>query len=254
MRHLVLPALLLCAAGCGGEGAPEQIDGQRSVAPSAEAEAQIREVKALLSRGLGEEALRRAREIQAAYPQVPDAHLLVGDALGTRGDFAAAAQEYRKAADLSLTEPVAMRLAEALRRSSQGAAAAKLLQHFLGRNPDSVQAMALAASLFMEEGKWAQAIRLYERVRRRSGDGDAVLLNNLAWAYMEQGEFDRAIPLAEKAWNLDKGNPAMADTLGWLLFQSGRDKARGLALLEEAARASPGDGQIQGHLQAARRG
>ena len=79
------------------------------------------------------------------------------------------------------------------------------------------------------------------------------MLNNLAWAYSEKGDFDRAIPLARKAWSLNPDNPATADTLGWLLFKSGEDPAQGLALLEQAARGAPSDGEIQRHLVAAQR-
>jgi tetratricopeptide (TPR) repeat protein len=124
----------------------------------------------------------------------------------------------------------------------------------LEQNPRNLAAMTLAANGFMAAKKWPQAIRIYEGIRSRLGDRDAALLNNLAWAYMEQGNYDAAIPLAEKAWNLDKRNPATADTFGWILFKSGRDKARGLVLLEQAARGAPTDAQIQAHLQAARRG
>jgi tetratricopeptide (TPR) repeat protein len=234
----------------------EQLNGLRQLAEAKpdEVQAQILLIGALLSKGLGDEALERARRVQAKHPGAPDAHILVGDALGTRGDFAGAAQEYRKAANLSFTEPVAMRMIEALRRSGQGPAAAKVLQLFLEQNPRNLPAMTLAANGFMEAKKWPQAIRIYEGIRSRLGDRDAALLNNLAWAYMEQGNFDQAVPLAEKAWNLDKRNPATADTFGWILFKSGKDKARGLVLLEQASRGAPTDLQIQAHLQAARRG
>jgi putative PEP-CTERM system TPR-repeat lipoprotein len=234
----------------------EQLNGLRRLADAKpdEVQAHVLLIGALLSKGLGDEALERARRLQAKHPGAPDAHILVGDALGVRGDFAAAAQEYRKAANLSFTEPVALRMIEALRRSGQGPAAAKVLQLFLEQNPRNLPAMLLAANGFMEARKWPQAIRIYEGIRSRLGDRDAALLNNLAWAYMEQGNYDAAIPLAEKAWNLDKRNPATADTFGWILFKSGKDKARGLVLLEQASRGAPTDLQIQAHLQAARRG
>lgn len=233
-----------------------QVDSLRQLADAKpdEVQAQILLIGALLSKGLGDEALDRARRVQAKHPGAPDAHILVGDALGVRGDFAGAAQEYRKAANLAFTEPVAMRMIEALRRSGQGPAAAKVLQLFLEQNPRNLPAMTLAANGFMEAKKWPQAIRIYEGIRSRLGDRDAALLNNLAWAYMEQGNYGAAVPLAEKAWNLDKRNPATADTFGWILFKSGKDRARGLVLLEQASRGAPTDLQIQAHLQAARRG
>lgn len=219
-----------------------------------EVQGQVLLIGALLSRGLGDEALERARALQARHPGAPDAHVLVGDALGTRGNFAGAAQEYRKAANLQFNEPVAMRLIEALRRSNQGPAAARVLQLFLEQNPRNGPALLLAANGFMEAGKWPEAIRIYEGLRSRLGDRDAALLNNLAWAYGEQGRYDRALPLAEKAWGLDRNNPATTDTLGWLLFKSGKDRARGLTLIEQASRGAPTDAQIRAHLQVAKGG
>lgn len=218
------------------------------------APAQITLIGALLSKGLSEEALQRALKLQAANPGAPDAHILVGDARGMRGDFRGAAQDYRKAANLAFTEPVAMRLIEALQRSGDPTAAAQVLALYLQQNPRSVPAQLLTAGRLMEEARWADAIRIYESLRLRLGDRDAVMLNNLAWAYSEQGNYDKALPLAEKAWKLDEDNPATADTYGWLLFKSGRDPARGLALLERASRGAPTDDEIRAHLQEARKG
>ena len=224
-------------------------DGRPGHAPS-----QILLIGALLSRGMGDEGLDRARRLQAQHPGAPDAHVLVGDALGMKGDFAGAAQEYKKAANLAFTEPVALRMIEALQRSGQGPAATQVLNLFLQQNPRNVPAQLLAANGYLQAKKWPEAIRLYEGLRKRLGDRDAAMLNNLAWAYSEVGQMDKAIPLAKKAWALDKDNPATTDTLGWLLFKSGTDKAQGLALLERAARGAPNDAQIRGHLEVARRG
>ena len=218
----------------------ERLDALRRSAAAApgDAPAQVALIGALLSRGLGAEALERARRLQADNPGAPDAHILVGDALGTQGDFRGAAEQYRKAANIAFSEPVAMRMIEALDRSGQRAAAAQVLQLFLEQNPRNVSAQLLAASRYMQARQWDAAIATYEDLRRRLGDRDSAMLNNLAWAYSERGEFERAIPLARRAWELDRDNPATTDTLGWFLFKSGEDKAQGLALLSRAARAS----------------
>jgi tetratricopeptide (TPR) repeat protein len=216
------------------------------------AQPQVQLIRALLALGQSGEALQRARRLQAANPGVPDVHILVGDALGIQGNFAEAAEQYRKAANISFTEPVAMRMIEALDRSGQADAAAKVLAIFLQQNPRNTSAQLLAAGRHLEAGQWPQAIALYEDIRRRLGDSDAIMLNNLAWAYSEEGDYAAGLPLAKKAWLLDKSNPATADTYGWLLFRSGTDKARGLVLLERAARAAPGDRRIGQHLRSAR--
>lgn len=215
---------------------------------------EVRLVSALLARGLGGEALARARRLAGANPGAPEPAILLGDALGTQGDFAAAAEQYRRAANLSFTEPVALRLIEALQRSGQTAAADQALALFLHQNPQSVAALTLRAGRSMQAQDWAGAIRIYEVLRARIGNNDATILNNLAWAYSEQGDYAHAVPLARRAWSLDRDNPNTADTLGWILFKSGADRARGLVLLEQAARGAPSDTAIRDRLQRARRG
>lgn len=246
------------AAGMGLLGAPVDPETlarlrREAGADPGQAQPQLRLIRALLALGRSDEALERARQLQSAHPGAPDSHILVGDALGIRGDFGGAAHEYRKAANIAFTEPVAMRMIEALDRSGQDAAAARVLALFLQQNPRSTPAQLLAAARHMQAGQWDEAAALYEDVRRRMGDGDAVMLNNLAWAYSEQGDYAQALPLARKAWALDRNNPATADTLGWLLYKSGKDKAQGLALLERAARGAPGDAEIRRRLMEARR-
>ena len=180
--------------------------------------------------------------------------MLVGDALGTRGDFAGAAEQYRRAANLAFSEPVALRLIEALRRSNQLDAADGVLTLFLRQNPRNVPAQIMIAARMMEREEWDEAIAVYEGLRRRLGNNDATILNNLAWAYAETGDFERALPYARRAWALDRDNPATADTLGWILYRGGSDPIRGLALMEQAARGAPNDAAIRRRLEQARRG
>ncbi|HEX6377201.1 MAG TPA: tetratricopeptide repeat protein [Allosphingosinicella sp.] len=235
-----------------GDGEIEALRREANRDPGAPA--QVLLIRALLARGFGPEALQRARRLQAASPGAPDAHVLVGDALAVQGDYAGAAAAYRRAANLAFSEPVALRLIEALRNSGDEAGATRVLALFLQQNPQNVSAQTLAANAYLQARRWPQAIALYEGVRKRIGDGDATLLNNLAWAYAETGDYERAIPLARRSWALEPNNPAAADTLGWLLFRSGEDRVQGLALLEQAVRGAPTDAEIRAHLQAARGG
>lgn len=211
-------------------------------------------IRALLGRGLGPEALQRARRLQAAAPGAPDAHVLVGDALAVQGEYAGAAGAYRRAANLAFNEPVALRLIEALRNSGDEQGAAKVLTLFLQQNPQNVSGQTMAANAYMQARRWPEAIAHYEAVRKRLGNNDSTLLNNLAWAYAETGDYDRAIPLAQRAVALEPRNPVTADTLGWLLFRSGKDRVRGVSLLEQAARGAPTDEDIRAHLRDAREG
>lgn len=213
---------------------------RREAEATPQAPAQIALIRALLGRGATGEALDRALRLESANPGAPDAHVLAGDALGLAGDFRGASEAYRRAANIAFTEPVALRLVEALRRSGDEAAAGRALALFLTQNPQSVPAQLLAADSLLQARRWDAAIDLLERLRARLGDRDSTLLNNLAWAYAGEGDYAAALTLAKRAWSLDPANPATGDTYGWLLFKSGRDRTRGLALLHRAAGARGG--------------
>jgi tetratricopeptide (TPR) repeat protein len=231
------PAAPPLGAPLGDEG----LAALRSAAEAGQSDAplQVQLIRALLARGLGPEALARARRLEADNPGAPDAHMLAGDALVAAGDLPAAAEAYRRAANIAFTEPVAMRLVHVLDISGDRAGAARVLSLFLQQNPENVPALTVAGNGFLAAGRWDRAILAFERVRTRIGNRDATLLNNLAWAWSQTGDYDRALPLAARAWSLDRADPATADTLGWLLYRSGRDRMRGLALLQQAARGAP---------------
>jgi len=197
----------------------------------------VRYASALLARGNRDEALARARHLAEANPRAPEALILLGDVLDARDDFASAAEQYRRAANLAFTEPVALRLVGALQRAGRIDAADQVLGLYLRQHPRSIPALRLYAGRLMQAGDWAGAADIYEILRARIGNNDATILNNLALAYAQQEAFDRAIPLARRAWSLDPANPATADTLGWLLFRSGRYRAEGLLLLQRASLA-----------------
>ena len=119
---------------------------------------------------------------------------------------------------------------EALRRSGQIDGADGVLALFLRQNPRNVPAQIMVAARMMEREEWSEAIEVYEGLRRRLGNNDATILNNLAWAYAQTGDYERALPYARRAWSLDRDNPATADTLGWILYRGGSDPM-GVALL-----------------------
>ena len=144
---------------------------------------QVRLISALLARGQSAEALARARWIQSANPGAPDAHILAGDVLGMTGDFAAAAEQYRRAANLAFNEAVALRLIEALQRSGQAQAAENVVLLFVRQNPRNVAGQILYASLMMV--RLASAIRIYEPAWWLGDNGRR---SQSCWAYSETGD------------------------------------------------------------------
>ena len=205
-------------------------------------------IAALLRSGQGAEALQVAQGLAQLNPGAPMAHVLVGDSYVSTGDFVAAAAAYRDAANISFTEPVALRLIDALRRAGNSAGAVQVLNLFLNQNPQDVPAQLLAADVMLSNGEWDRAIAILESLRGRLGDQDAALLNNLAWAYSSAGRTGEALAYAAKAYDLAPANPAVVDTYGWILFQSGKDRAKGIDLMRQAVSQAPKDGGVRWHL------
>ena len=205
----------------------------------------------LLAGGQADQALARVRTLQAAHSGVADLSLLVGDVLAARGDYAGAAEQYRQAANLAFTEPAALRLVDALQRSGQEDQAAAVTALFAQQNPASLAAQWLLAGQALGDGDYDDAVARYEAILARTGSADAALLGNLAWASSGAGEDERALAYARRAFALDPGNAASADTYGWMLVHGGRP-AEGLALLLAAARHAPQQAWIAPQQVAAR--
>ncbi len=212
------------------------------------APARIRYIRGLLAAGRGDQALAEARTLQRANAGTPAAHILVGDALAALGRPIEAAEAYRLAANISFNEPVALRMIDALDRGGRPAEAIATLRLFLSQNPRNVAALLLASDFFQRAGNWGESIRILEGLRARMGNRDALILNNLAWAWFRSGDAKRGLVYATHAYALAPANPAAADTFGWLLFKTGGDRRAAIELLEKARAIAPEAAGIHWHL------
>ena len=174
--------------------------------------------------------------------------LLVGDVLTAAGRDGAAAGAYGRAKAISFNAAVATRLVAAQRRTGQLDAALSTARAFASANPHSTTGALLVADVLMQAKAWDRATDIYEAIRQQQGDKDAVMLNNLAWARYSSGDTDQAVTLASRAHAMMPDAGATADTYGWILFHSGRDRTRGLALLRRAVAASPSNPGVRWHL------
>ena len=119
-------------------------------------------ISALLARGLGEALRPRPPVAGSQAPARRRSICWSAMRSARRGDFAGAAAQYRRAANLAFSEPVALRLIEALRRSDQLDAADDVLALFLQQNPRSVPGRSWSPARMKEREDWAEAIAIYE--------------------------------------------------------------------------------------------
>jgi predicted Zn-dependent protease len=103
------------------------------------------------------------------------------------------------------------------------------------------------ASIHERSGDFGAAQATYREMLQRSPE-NPIALNNLAYLLARDPKrLDEALDLAERAHQRLPRSPAVADTLGWILYQRG-SLERAEILLAEAARALPGSPQVQYHL------
>lgn len=212
---------------------------QRSTADSDNADIAIPRITNLIVAGRATDGLAQAQDLQRKNSGAPAAHVLVGDALMSLNRPNEAASAYQKAANIKFSEPVALRFIDALRKAGRDSDALRVLDRFLSQNPRSVPGLLLAADHFMTTGAWDRAITILEGLRVRLGNRDAVLLGNLGWAYFNKRDYAHAIRFSGASYSIAPLNPAVANSYGWILFTSGKDKAGGIKLLTKAAAIAP---------------
>ncbi len=119
----------------------------------------------------------------------------------------------------------------------------ELLSAWLEKHPNDGAMQRLLASAHVQLGQSDDAKVRYEAMLPSD---DPVVLNNLAWIYMTEGN-PKALELARKAYNIAPRNPDIADTLGWILVNQGEVR-EGLAFLRDSARVRPDNASVQFHL------
>jgi cellulose synthase operon protein C len=119
------------------------------------------------------------------------------------------------------------------------------LEDWVNRNPDDVAARTVLADTYLTRRDLKQAEAHYD-ILVQARPGDAALLNNAAWIAHELGS-PQALQYARRAHAAAPAASEIADTLGWILVQSG-ETAEGLELLRRAAAGAPSNQDVQYHL------
>lgn len=179
-------------------------------------------IRLLAAAGELDNAFAEAVRLQNGNPGVADAHLVVGDIESERGNLSAAIAAYEKARAISFTEPVMLRLVDALARIGDQKAADDSLAAFLAYNPTNLTGLRLAGYRNLDAGQYRNAAILLERVRARVGNNDSLLLANLARAYAGFGNLDKASEYAAIAYRVAPMNAMVTKVYADVLKRSGK--------------------------------
>lgn len=191
------------------------------------------------------QAMDIARQAQKRSAKSPLGYVMEGDVLMAQKQYPQAAKAYDTAFGLGRNSALAIKLHAAFSRAGKPDEADARLAQWLKMAPEDVPARLYAADAGLKAGKYKVAIEHYEWLLGKQPE-NVVALNNLAWAY-QQAKDKRALETAERAHKLKPDNPAIIDTLGWILVEQG-DYKRATALLQKAVAAAPKAPAIRYHL------
>lgn len=217
--------------------------GQLALAEALVGREQIAAAMELLQRGEGKLPLGNAFALRRA------------ELLAEAGDFKAALAAALPDGAAPVDDPIWLtRFADVARRAGDDAVALQTFDLLLAQTAANREAAGLRAAVLIAkadvlvgQNRWPEArVLLDEAVA--VDPNDASTLNYAGYSALERRDnVPEAMARIERAWALDRRNPAITDSLGWAYLLTG-DIERAVPLLEQAARGEPGNAVISEHL------
>ena len=208
-------------------------------------QAKVMQIDIAMAHGNIDQALVLARQIQKSTEKPAIGYLIEGDILASQKKPEQAIRPYEQALAMAKTPQLLLKLVETMKAAGKGKEADARLALWTKEHPADTMVAQYNAQNNLAAKQYKQAIAQLEVISKKEPNNVAAL-NNLAWAY-QQDKDARALPTAERAFQMAGENPAVLDTLGWILVEQG-DTKRGVPLLQKAVSAAPASSDIRYHL------
>ena len=192
-----------------------------------------------------DEALSEAKSVQAKNPDKPFGYALEGEIYAAQKKWGQAARVYQGAVK-EFEDPLLVARAHAVMEAAgESAKADALATEWIKNHQKDTVVLNYLSQRDLAMNRYGAATKHLRAALARQPN-NPVYLNNLAWAMYELKQ-PRALQYAEQAHELAPENPAIMDTLGWILVHTGNEP-RGLELLGRAAELSPNAYGIRLHF------
>ena len=208
-------------------------------------DAQVALIRLEILLGRYDEAKSIAQRIQQQPPRSPLGYMMEGDVLMAEKKFVPAAKAFEAGYAVEKSGALAIKIHAAYAEAGKPDDGDARLKQWLGIAPEDAFARMYSADADLRQGKYRNAVEQYEWLAQNDPK-NVTVLNNLAWTYDQLGDA-RALAMAERAYRIKPDDPAITDTLGWLLVRQG-DANRGVELLQKAVEATPNVQEIRFHL------
>ncbi len=211
---------------------------------------EVESIRLLLSLKAIEEASQRASLLYKSAGNSANVQLLMGDIEVQKGQLNQAYKYYWQALE---TDPeFNAALLNLYQLSANGFEAEKLtlkLKVLIDKNPNNMFYKRVLADHYLNQGQNEWATSIYEELlNKEEFKENAFILNNLATIYLKY-DVNKAHNLALKAYKINNGNAAIADTIGWVFYKQERYE-EALQVLRNAFAMDSSEPAIQYHLSA----
>ncbi|MFZ6691580.1 XrtA/PEP-CTERM system TPR-repeat protein PrsT [Undibacterium sp. SXout20W] len=191
-------------------------------------------------------SLQIAKQLQKQDAKNPQGFILEGDILSRQSKYAPALKSYEAALQLQENNLILKKIHLALVKDKKEKEANDRVNNWLAKHPaDNNTRNYYAEYLLGQPQSRSQAISQFLIVLKAEPN-NPIVLNNLAWAY-DQDKNPVALSYAEKAYQLAGDTPQILDTYGWILAEKG-EYQKALPILQKADKLKPSDNEIQAHL------
>ena len=208
-------------------------------------EASVLAVTLLIEKRAYKEALALAQSAQRLRPQAAVGATLEGDVWMAQNKAQDALKAYERAFGMKKISALLLKVHASLILAGKTQEANLRVTHWLQEHPADVGTRLYFATEKLAAKEYKPAIEQFEKIVQQDPN-HAIALNDLAWS-CQQDKDQRALAFAERAYKLAPANPAIADTLGWILVEQG-DAARAVTLLQKASKGAPNATEIRYHL------
>lgn len=208
-------------------------------------DAQLAQAALEVRKGMHEKAIVVARQIQKQQGALPVGYILEGDVLMAQKKPALAVKAYEQAFTLNESGPLMMKLHDSLKQAGKDKEADSRVVQWLKDHPADTSTRMYFGTVSLLNQQSKAAIEQFQAILEKDPK-NVNALNNLALAY-QQEKNPHALEYAEKAYQLTTDNPAILDTLGWLLVEQG-NTSRGVPLLQKAAALAPQTPEVRYHF------
>lgn len=202
-----------------------------------------------IKNGKFDDALAIARQVQKQQEKSPAGYVMEGDTLLMQKKSAPAVKAYEQALKINAAGPVFIKLHNALLADAKAKDADTRMAQWLKIHPEDLGVRLYLGTYLLNTVKNRPAAIEQFQLILKNDPNNIPALNNIAWAYSEEKD-KKAPEYAERAYKLSGDNPAIMDTLAWILLDQG-NTARALPLLEKASTLQPDALEIRYHFAVA---